>query len=1475
MLFRTKLIIALSISLVAVIGIIFVLVQESGPGAQSTDPGTPELTEPVENLEEEVPVETVSAPKKTRAREAPAPEALRTFRPLLAVGGWKLTGRIVRVEEEALGGEGPQLPGAEPVAGVRVRLKPHPRHPTDNPIAVHERVTGRDGLFEFAGVPGDAWLRIEIDERSSAYRTLSFRMGDPGAEGHKDLGDVPIEPGTRLSFHVEGPGGAPVDKGTILVNVASSNPRRSQRLRGLGISESRRRAAEQGEGVYVLDRAASGDMYAEVKAPGHSPSGRINFSSPLDEPLVVALEEGYTIAGVVIDLDENPIVAAELETGPSGNRDRIKSDEEGRFLFDGLGPGEHSIRAKAEGYVEIRERNVPTGTDDLQFKLAPEAIVVGKVLAQDGGEAVPEATVTIREQTTRSSHRADSREDGSFEIRGVPEGTFTVTVDHASFAPRSVEEPITLEIGARHDAGSILLAEGLEATGRIVETESEAPVTGAEVDFRLQGGGSSSSIASRKVTSDAEGLYVAKGLSEGTYAVTVKSKGYLDGKPQVVTIAEDGERSFDFTLELGSAIEGKVADPDGKPISGVTVRPNVSMMPGGDWSELNENFNNIFNTQVQTDAEGRYRLEGLRSYGSYTVEASHQSYARTKVRKLDLKPRSTLTDVDVTLARGGSVSGRVLDSGGEGVSGASVTASIDRAYNPAEEREWVSFGNNRSATTDEEGSYRLEHLAEGAYTIRVQSSRNPSQTAEVAFAPALRQGIEVIDEKETERINIEVGEGVSLAGQVVDSDGEPIAGARVRIYDQISRTAQTDAEGMFHVEGLREGQMMQLRVSMSGYVSKSVQVSLPARENIVVTLDQSGRVRGRVVSSEVGAFTTFRIVSTALDSNGRGNSSREVRDATGRFELELGPGRYQLVAMVTGFAPSKSAEFTVVKGETLEDVEIELTSGGSVEGVVVDRTTGEAVANARISLQPTGRDDSYLSWGGAPGARTDAEGSFVLEGVPVDATISLQVTHAKYAQQTVTGVVVGAEEPAVVRVELGGGGAIGGLVTRDGKPVQGARVFAYSQNASASGATRVNKNAVTDAQGRYELNGLPEGVYSVNMSLPAGGRSRGQTATVVDGESTELNFDEAAGVRVFGKVYEGGRPAGSGRIQAMHPSRGFSSGSGSIDGSGNYSLEVPGAGSYSLMINWRGPGENGARVTLDVPAGRSEVEFDIDLPGGGIVGAVVDAENGAGIERAMVIALLPGQATESMMSLFRSMQSMAQTDGQGQFAIRNVAEGTYTLRVFTQGYADGRVDRVRVARGNTDAGEVALERGIAFRVHVTSPDRKPLAGAMALLRDAKGSLVGLIRPVSSNAQGVAEIESIHPGDYRVTVVHPSYAPATIEARVEDGGDEPEVRLERGGELTVRVVDSRGRAAAEAEVHVLDESGRNVLEDSLDFRRGPTQGNLTDRTGTLSVKNVKPGSYRALASLPGAGRSEEVDVEISRDKPARIDLELEE
>ena len=184
-------------------------------------------------------------------------------------------------------------------------------------------------------MPGDVWLRLEIDEPHSAFRALSFRLGEAREEGVKEFGDFPLAPAQRLALQLVGPTGAPIRKGSVLVNATSDNPRSSSRLRSIGIHESRRRAMERQDGLYVLERALSGSMYLTASAPGHSPSGRVEFESPLeDRPLKVELEAGHTIAGQVLTLDGQPIVRAELVGGLASTSERTRSDESGEFLFD-------------------------------------------------------------------------------------------------------------------------------------------------------------------------------------------------------------------------------------------------------------------------------------------------------------------------------------------------------------------------------------------------------------------------------------------------------------------------------------------------------------------------------------------------------------------------------------------------------------------------------------------------------------------------------------------------------------------------------------------------------------------------------------------------------------------------------------------------------------------------------------------------------------------------------------------------------------------------------------------------------------------------------------------------------------------------------------------------------------------------------------------------------------------------------------
>ncbi|MEM7263601.1 MAG: carboxypeptidase regulatory-like domain-containing protein, partial [Planctomycetota bacterium] len=604
-------------SLLIIGGLLYVLLDQGGePKTQPEDP-QPELTDdPPDPEEEAAEIATPEAPEEAVEDKPESEEPDRQYRPLLKNGGWKISGRLVEVPEDDLGLDLPSYPNATPLRGVSVRLKPHPRHPTDDPIAVHERITGADGTFEYSGIPGDAWLRIEIDAPERVYRTLSFQLGSPDATAHKELGDLPLEIGTDLTVRLVDEQGGPIRKGTILINAHSSNPRRSQRIRNLRIYESRRKAIEKEPGVYVLERAARGQLYAEANAPGFSPADRTSFDSPLTEDLVIELEPGHTIAGRVVDLDGNPIVAARLEAGSSSSPDKTKSDEEGYFLLDGLSAGSHRVRCKAKGYVESSKSDVETGTEDLEFQLIPAAEIIGRVIDKKTGEPIAGIAIGAMQDDTRSfrsSNGTTTKEDGTFRLDGISAGAYRIYVNSEAHALYMSEAPFDLVAQETRDVGDIELTEGLSVTVAVVAEGSDDPVEGADVALRIQAQlNSRVPMPSRSAKTGKDGRGTITGLSPGMYIVAVTHKKFLGKQPEPIEVTDEESQEFQFSLEPGGTIAGRILDRRGKPISGATVRLNVQLMDNNDWQRLNQNFNNLFNTTFSRKQLYKFDTQDLR-----------------------------------------------------------------------------------------------------------------------------------------------------------------------------------------------------------------------------------------------------------------------------------------------------------------------------------------------------------------------------------------------------------------------------------------------------------------------------------------------------------------------------------------------------------------------------------------------------------------------------------------------------------------------------------------------------------------------------------------------------------------------------------------------------------------------------------------------------------------------------------------------
>jgi hypothetical protein len=455
------------------------------------------------------------------------------------------------------------------------------------------------------------------------------------------------------------------------------------------------------------------------------------------------------------------------------------------------------------------------------------------------------------------------------------------------------------------------------------------------------------------------------------------------------------------------------------------------------------------------------------------------------------------------------------------------------------------------------------------------------------------------------------------------------------------------------------------------------------------------------------------------------------------------------------------------------------------------------------------------------------------------------------------------------RIEVSAGGTIRGTVTRAGGPVPGAQVWASPIGAASFGS----KNTTTGPQGSFEIKGVLAGHYRVTVMPP--GRRVGNLqseVTVVEGQVAEVHFSEARGIRLHGTVRAGGAPVSGGGIYAAQPAGGFDNAGGDIGAAGEYSFDVPRPGTYMLMV--RLENRAGFKASVTVPEGVSDVRHDIDVPLGQLSGLVVDAGTGAGVTGAQVGAFAAGAVEISMSALFQSLQAMGETDGEGRFILTGLSPGVYSLRVFPQGYAHARIERVEVLDGRPSPEvRIPVSRGVSLRARVLDAAGAPVARANAFLRDAAGGIVPSMRQPSSGADGVLELTDVAPGVYKLTVIQSSYAPSEETVRVEPEGvpsPEPVFRLGEGGKLEVRVTARRG-AAEGAIVEVLDGEGRNTLQDVALMMGG--KGLVTGADGRLVLEHLPAGDYRVSASL-GESRSRAVKVTVREGESAEARLELE-
>ncbi len=505
----------------------------------------------------------------------------------------------------------------------------------------------------------------------------------------------------------------------------------------------------------------------------------------------------------------------------------------------------------------------------------------------------------------------------------------------------------------------------------------------------------------------------------------------------------------------------------------------------------------------------------------------------------------------------------------------------------------------------------------------------------------------------------------------------------------------------------------------------------------------SGALRGHVVSTASGRGVGG--AELLFEHEGRTSSVRT--DPEGAFDFRAtAEGTWSLAAATADgylpFAPAwgtSPVRFRASPGRVVDDVVIQLAPLVDYRGLVLDEA-GEPVADAEVRLLGSFASDDALfpledTW------TSRADGAFLFHAP--DGAV-LEATHPDHGSgRAALGFAAETSHSLVIRLSRAAHWAAtssirGVVVTPDGEPVARADVRADREGrsrAAAGGDLAPWVSSTTDDEGRFALDGLDDGDYTVVA------RAEGWGATGEPGVSAgtrDLVLRLARESVLVGTVRDAHGPVPAATLVVERRDgplmRTVVATASTFDADGRYEVHGLPPGDYvvtGVAQGYAPSSEVLVYLTPDRPT-----EADVLLRAGGTIrGRVTSGEHGSPIVGAR--ASLEGRLGGGGEGESITTSTSATTDRAGRFAISGVAPGAFSLFVAAEGHHGRILSGLSMPEGGAVTADVDLTP--------TEPGEEPrieLAGVGAVL-SASGDVLVIGQVIAGG--GAAEVGLV-PGD---------------------------------------------------------------------------------------------------------------------------------
>ncbi len=432
---------------------------------------------------------------------------------------------------------------------------------------------------------------------------------------------------------------------------------------------------------------------------------------------------------------------------------------DGRFDLGAWPAGRWFVSAEADGlapagaWLALHDPMQRPEPDRLELVLGGcETSVHGVVEDASGGPVVGAKVVIF----TGGRARGETDGEGRYDLC-TGEGTASIRVDAESYA--TAEAKITAYGRMQQD---FALVPAVTIAGQVAHAEDGTPVVGARIVARRASDGdpADGDRGLKRAMSDDDGAFAVTGLRAGRYELRATADGLAPADTLQVTVGlETGHDPVVIQMAAAHPLTGVILEDD-RPVAGARITARGA---------------NVTGAISQRD-------------GSFVIDHMKPGPATLVVHDYELLEPTELT-IDSGATQ--SVTVRV-------VSRATIRGHVTVHGAPA--GEGTVRAGSVSATIRPDGTFELRGLEPGAYEVQAESR--------AAGAFSRKQQITVDKGQVVDGVVLELDQGASIAGTVVDTQGAPVSGVTVRfslVGGQDTAIAGTAEDGSFIARKLAGG----------------------------------------------------------------------------------------------------------------------------------------------------------------------------------------------------------------------------------------------------------------------------------------------------------------------------------------------------------------------------------------------------------------------------------------------------------------------------------------------------------------------------------------------------------------------------------------------------------------------------------------------------------------------------------------------